>query len=201
MTELRPTLIRHSDAEVLDSSGVTLLADTPVTGGVVTSHRSTFRSGRPGAPPHLHREASELFYVLGGSLTVLLGESLTTLATGDFLLVPPRLPHAFEAAGSGDADVFFVLTQAKPRFDYYRCWSASIAVKWIPPSSPRLRRPMTTTTSTARPGPTGLVVRTPADACPTARNRHSGVGHVLGDDPFVELLARHLAGGEGRFAQ
>lgn len=31
---------------------------------------------------------------------------------------PP--PHAFEAAGTDDADVFFVLTDAKPRFDYYR---------------------------------------------------------------------------------
>lgn len=116
----QPTLIRHDDAEILQASGVTLLADTPATGGALTSHRSTFRTGRPGAPPHLHREASELFFVLGGSLTVLLGDSITTLAQGDFLVVPPHLPHAFEAAGTEDAEVFFVLTHAKPRFDYYR---------------------------------------------------------------------------------
>jgi len=120
MTTPHATLVRRGDAEALPASGVTLLADTPATGGAVTSHRSTFRSGRPGAPPHLHREASELFYVLGGSLTVLLGESLTLLTEGDFLLVPPHLPHAFEAAGLEDAEVLFVLTHAKPRFDYYR---------------------------------------------------------------------------------
>ncbi|WP_353951639.1 cupin domain-containing protein [Knoellia sp. S7-12] len=120
MTAHHATLVRRTDAEALDASGVTLLADTPATGGAVTSHRSSFRAGRPGAPPHLHREASELFHVLGGSLEVLLGESLTTLEKGDFLLVPPHLPHAFEAAGTEDADVFFVLTDAKPRFDYYR---------------------------------------------------------------------------------
>jgi len=120
MTERHATLVRLGDAEVLDASGVTLLADTPATGGAVTSHRSTFRPGRAGAPPHVHREASELFHVLGGSLTVLLGEALTTLERGDFLLVPPGLPHAFEAAGSEEAYVFFVLVDAKPRFDYYR---------------------------------------------------------------------------------
>jgi hypothetical protein len=42
------------------------------------------------------------------------------LQQGDFLVVPPNTPHAFEAAGSDDTEVLFVLTHAKPRFDYYR---------------------------------------------------------------------------------
>ena len=68
-------LVRATDAEVLSASGVTLFADVPDTGGHLTSHRSIFQPGKEGAPPHLHHEASELF---------------------------------------------FVLTHAKPRFDYYR---------------------------------------------------------------------------------
>jgi quercetin dioxygenase-like cupin family protein len=113
-------LIRANEAEVLSASGVTLFADTPATGGHLTSHRSIFKPGKEGAPPHLHQEASELFFVLNGSLRVLTGDDLTTLDTGDFLVVPPNTPHAFEAAGTADAEVLFVLTQAKPRFDYYR---------------------------------------------------------------------------------
>ncbi|MFI5690620.1 cupin domain-containing protein [Kribbella sp. NPDC051586] len=113
-------LVRADEAEVLSASGVTLLADVPDTHGHLTSHRSIFRPGKEGAPPHQHREAAELFFVLKGSLRVLVGEDLVTLEQGDFLLVPPNTPHAFEAAGDVPAEVLFVLTQAKPRFGYYR---------------------------------------------------------------------------------
>jgi quercetin dioxygenase-like cupin family protein len=114
------TLIRATDAEILAKSGVTLLADTEDTGGVLTSHRSVFRAGTDGAPPHFHAKASELFYVLSGSLSVLVDETVTTLHSGDLLVVPPKVPHAFAAGPDQDAEVLFVLTQATPRFDYYR---------------------------------------------------------------------------------
>ena len=114
------TLIRAAEAEVLSASGVTLLADVTDTGGHLTSHRSIFKPGKEGAPPHLHKEAAELFFTLSGSLRVLTGNDLITLDQGDFLLVPPNTPHAFEAAGDVDAEVLFVLTHAKPRFGYYR---------------------------------------------------------------------------------
>jgi len=113
-------LIRATEAEVLAASGVTLFADVPDTNGHLTSHRSLLKPGKAGAPAHLHKEASELFFVLSGSLLVLTGDDLVTLHQGDFLVVPPNTPHAFEAAGDQDTEVFFVLTHAKPRFDYYR---------------------------------------------------------------------------------
>jgi mannose-6-phosphate isomerase-like protein (cupin superfamily) len=113
-------LIRAGEAETLSASGVTLLADVTDTGGHLTSHRSIFQPGKEGAPPHLHREAAELFFVLGGSLRVLTGKKLVELNQGDYLLVPPNTPHAFEAAGNEPAEVLFVLTNAKPRFGYYR---------------------------------------------------------------------------------
>ncbi|TCM51745.1 cupin domain-containing protein [Kribbella sp. VKM Ac-2568] len=119
-TNTNPVLVRSTEAEVLAASGVTLLADTPATNGHLTSHRSIFKPGKEGAPPHLHRDASELFYILTGSLRVLTGDDLVILNEGDFLVVPPKTAHAFEAAGTSDAEVLFVLTHAKPRFDYYR---------------------------------------------------------------------------------
>ena len=92
-------LIRAGEAEVLSASGVTLLADMTDTDGHLTSHRSIFQPGKEGAPPHLHREAAELFFVLKGSLRVLTGDKLNVLAQGDFLLVPPNTPHACSCSG------------------------------------------------------------------------------------------------------
>ncbi|MEU4608289.1 cupin domain-containing protein [Kribbella sp. NPDC023972] len=120
MNTTKPVLVRAADAEVLSASGVTLFADVPDTDGHLTSHRSIFKPGKEGAPPHLHKEAAELFFVLTGSLRVLTGDDVITLTQGDFLVVPPNTPHAFEAAGDEDTEVLFVLTHAKPRFDYYR---------------------------------------------------------------------------------
>lgn len=112
-------LLRGADTEILtgDPGGtIALLADT----AALTANRSTFRQGADGAPPHFHTEASELFVVLDGALDVLLDERIRTLAAGDVLLVPPRMPHAFGAAAGSDADVLFVFTPGIGRFDYYR---------------------------------------------------------------------------------
>lgn len=113
-------LVRSADAEVLPASAITLLADAEATGGLLTSNRSYLKAGTEGAPPHFHSAAAELFFVLGGSLRVLLGEQLLTLRENDFLVVPPAMPHAFAPTSDEDADVLFVYTPGTSRFDYYR---------------------------------------------------------------------------------
>ncbi|GAA2761538.1 hypothetical protein GCM10010103_05790 [Streptomyces paradoxus] len=117
-----PVLTRAAEAETTrdPSSVMTLLADSGNTGGRLTSYRSTFAQGAVGAPAHLHTEASEMFYVLDGALQVLVGEEITVLRAGDFLLVPPHTPHAFAAAPGATADVLFVFTPGVGRFDYLR---------------------------------------------------------------------------------
>ncbi|MFC9325138.1 cupin domain-containing protein [Kitasatospora sp. NPDC057015] len=121
-TNFAPILTRAALAETTSdpSSVMTLLADSDATGGRLTSYRSSFAKGAVGAPAHFHTKASELFFVLGGSLQVLLGEELTVLGEGDFLLVPPHTPHAFAAAPGAEADVLFVFTPGLARFDYLR---------------------------------------------------------------------------------
>lgn len=115
-----PVIVRASDAEILERSGVTLLADTTATNGTLTSHRSVFRARTDGAPPHRHDRATELFFMLDGALDVLTGDEIVTLGRGDLLVVPPGLTHAFAATADSDAEVLFVITQSSPRFDYYR---------------------------------------------------------------------------------
>ncbi|MBB5959932.1 quercetin dioxygenase-like cupin family protein [Saccharothrix tamanrassetensis] len=112
-------LVRADKAEKLTADPaavVTLLADLDG----LTGNRSTFLDGANGAPPHFHTRASELFFVLDGTLQVLLDQDVITLERGDFLVVPPRVPHAFGALKGADADVLFVFTPGMGRFDYYR---------------------------------------------------------------------------------
>ncbi|UKY51760.1 cupin domain-containing protein [Streptomyces inhibens] len=121
-TTLKPVLTRAADAETTSdpSSVMTLLADCGTDGSSLTSYRSQFTKGAVGAPAHFHTRASELFFVIGGSLQVLIDNEVKILHEGDLLLVPPHTPHAFAAAPGAEADVLFVFTPGMPRFDYLR---------------------------------------------------------------------------------
>ncbi|MDI1463031.1 cupin domain-containing protein [Catellatospora sp. KI3] len=116
-------LVRAGEAERLTrdpGSVITLLADAPHTGNVLTSNRSLLKAGSPGAPPHFHERSDEILFMLGGELEVLLGEEIVTLNQGDLLIVPPYMPHAFAPAPGTDADVLFLFTPGPARFEYYR---------------------------------------------------------------------------------
>ncbi|WP_138904575.1 cupin domain-containing protein [Streptomyces albidochromogenes] len=119
---LTPVLTRAATAETTSdpSSVMTLLADCGTDGSSLTSYRSQFAKGAVGAPAHFHTRASELFFVIGGSLQVLVDDEVKILDAGDLLLVPPHTPHAFAAAPGAEADVLFVFTPGMPRFDYLR---------------------------------------------------------------------------------
>ncbi|MFD7450838.1 cupin domain-containing protein [Kitasatospora sp. NPDC059827] len=117
-----PVLARHSEAETCadPSATMTLLAETSPGEGGFTVYRSAFARGAVGAPAHFHTRATELFFVISGSLRVLVGEEVTVLNAGDFLAVPPHTPHAFAAAPGSEADVLFVFAPGMDRFDYLR---------------------------------------------------------------------------------
>lgn len=116
-------LLRAADAEVVSDapgSDITLLADSNTTDGGFTTNRATLKQGVFGTPTHFHTRATEFFFVLEGKLQVLVDEDLHTLEKGDFLAVPPRVPHAFGPAADSDADVLVTFTPGMDRFDYYR---------------------------------------------------------------------------------
>ncbi|MFF9688773.1 cupin domain-containing protein [Streptomyces sp. NPDC014623] len=121
-TSFPPVFTRHADAETCadPSSTMRLLGEARHAGDGFTSYRSTFAEGAVGAPAHFHTKATELFFVLGGALRVLVGEEVTVLREGDFLAVPPRTPHAFAAAPGSTADVLFVFDRHMDRFAYLR---------------------------------------------------------------------------------
>jgi mannose-6-phosphate isomerase-like protein (cupin superfamily) len=74
-----------------------------------TAGRFDFMTARfaplTGPPLHLHREQDDTFYVLNGILTVQVAEDLFELGPGDFLSIPPGLPHTFDNLHSGGEPV------------------------------------------------------------------------------------------------
>ncbi|MFI0729685.1 cupin domain-containing protein [Streptomyces sp. NPDC021225] len=118
-----PVLVRAEQAETLQdgaTSLITLLADAGVTGGALTANKATFEKGSPGAPAHFHTKATEMFFVLDGTMRILVGDEVHILGKGDFLTVPPTVPHAFAPAADSTAELLVVFTPGLHRFDYYR---------------------------------------------------------------------------------
>jgi hypothetical protein len=65
-------------------------------------------------------ESSELFFLLGGALHVLVGEEIVTVGEGDFLLVPPDTAHAWGTPDDSGADIVIIKAPGTNRFDYFR---------------------------------------------------------------------------------
>jgi mannose-6-phosphate isomerase-like protein (cupin superfamily) len=126
MTTIAPThgvvVVRADDAErhTLPGGEMRLLADGPATAGQLSIHRTILRDGADGAHPHHHTMAAELFYVLTGSLQVLIGDDVVLVGAGDVAVVPPGTAHAFAAAPGCDAELLAVVTPGAPRFDFFR---------------------------------------------------------------------------------
>jgi mannose-6-phosphate isomerase-like protein (cupin superfamily) len=98
-----------------------LLADSDDTGGALNANRTVLGAGTDGPPPHFHRHSSEIFFVLFGALHALAGESSVTLEAGDFLSIPPGVPHSFWAPDDASSEVLILFAPAIPqRFEYFR---------------------------------------------------------------------------------
>ena len=61
---------------------------------------SRFGPGRDGASPHIHRQHTDLFYVLDGELMIGLGADRqeTAVPAGSLVVAPPLVVHAFRNA-------------------------------------------------------------------------------------------------------
>ncbi len=81
----RATLVRHKDTELLETptSAFRLLADSSATQGALGANLATLGPADAGAAPHYHALSSELFYVLDGAMTFLIGDDVVTVESGD----------------------------------------------------------------------------------------------------------------------
>ncbi len=115
-------IIRAAAAEQVGfpPQSIRLLVDSSSTGGTLSAQRVTLLNGVDGANPHHHSHSAELFYVLSGSVQLLVGDQLAVAEEGDRAVVPAGLAHAFAAAPSSDADLLIVITPGIERFECFR---------------------------------------------------------------------------------
>jgi mannose-6-phosphate isomerase-like protein (cupin superfamily) len=62
-----------------------------------------------GPTMHLHDDASEIFYFVGGRCRLEIGDSEEFFEPGDFVLVPPQVPHNLWSAGDEDLLVLWLV--------------------------------------------------------------------------------------------
>ncbi|WP_052434836.1 cupin domain-containing protein [Streptacidiphilus melanogenes] len=80
-------------------SSVLVKVSAAETGGRFALIEWTIPPGAPAPPRHIHRNASETFFVLDGSLSFPLDEGTVTACAGDCLHVPPGTAHTLANAG------------------------------------------------------------------------------------------------------
>lgn len=56
-----------------------------------------------GPPPHVHSREDETFYIVSGSLEVLIGDMAYRAKAGDFVYIPRGTVHGFKNVGTGTA--------------------------------------------------------------------------------------------------
>lgn len=121
----KAAVARAHTAETLSlgPDSMRFLLDADATGGAISAHRARLTDGALGANPHRHTISSEVFYMVDGSLDVLVDEELVRITTGDLAVVPPGVVHAFAATPGCDAEVFVFVTPGVQRFDFFRAVS------------------------------------------------------------------------------
>lgn len=63
---------------------------------------------------HLHDGASEIFYFISGKCRLEVGDTEELFDAGDFVLVPPEVPHNLWNAGDEDLLVFWIVAPHMP---------------------------------------------------------------------------------------
>jgi quercetin dioxygenase-like cupin family protein len=79
------------------------------TDGTLTAFENLVASGE-GPPLHTHANEDEAIYVLDGEVRFRLGDEIETGATGSYVFIPRRTPHAWQVVGGGPARMLFHFT-------------------------------------------------------------------------------------------
>lgn len=113
--------------------GLVVKAGGDDTGGSVAILEATSPPGFA-APPHVHHENEELFYVLEGTFSFLLGDERVTAGPGTFVLVPRGVPHSPGVVGDepGRVIIGFAPAGAERAFDEFAALAAELGDAFHP---------------------------------------------------------------------
>ncbi len=83
------------------------------------------------SPLHMHTREAEAWYVLDGELIYVAGEKTVRMQPGDFIYLPPNVPHAFRVTGAAPAR-FLALSLPGALLDLYDEIGAPAGTRRVP---------------------------------------------------------------------
>ena len=88
-----------------------------------------------GAPPHVHHDEDEFFYVIDGEVEVTIGDQKIQGKPGSFVFGPRDIPHSFTITGSQDSRILIGLTPAGLEKCFVELGEPAASLT-IPPAAP-----------------------------------------------------------------
>jgi quercetin dioxygenase-like cupin family protein len=129
----------EGEHHAVGASSLTLKATSEYTDGGFFLSETVVEPGFPGPPLHRHRELTDMFYVLEGTLTLTVDGDELEAPPGTFACVPPGTVHTF--ANRSDGPVRFLNFNVPGGFeDYMRELAAALGKADGPPSSEDIGR-------------------------------------------------------------
>jgi mannose-6-phosphate isomerase-like protein (cupin superfamily) len=125
-------VVRGDEAErlALPNNVTRLFVEGSDTNGAFSVIRASLAPGADGARPHHHSKATELFFLISGTVDILAGEEVVTAGAGDVAAVAPMAMHAFaNASATEPADLLIIFGPGIERFDYFRLLRDVVAGK------------------------------------------------------------------------
>lgn len=72
-----------------------------------------------GTGDHVHSQLEEIFYIIEGEFQIRAGDKMLRAKAGDFVLVPPGVPHGFANPSGGPAKMVLVISPAGAHEHYF----------------------------------------------------------------------------------
>lgn len=72
-----------------------------------------------GIPPHVHKNEDEVFYILEGSLEVMIGEKVFKATAGDCLNLVRNVPHTYKIIGTTDAKTLWYVSPGRSFEEFF----------------------------------------------------------------------------------
>lgn len=114
-----PVVLLPGQGERIEAgaSVVIVKATAATTGGAFSMSESTLPPGMSGPPPHAHRVTTDTFYVLDGTLHLIVDDRAIDAPAGSYVLVPPGVVHTF--ANTTREPVRFLNINAPGGWEHY----------------------------------------------------------------------------------
>jgi len=90
-------ILRPGEGERIEAgaSNAVMKATAETADGAFSISEATFPAGMNGPPPHSHKHTTDSFYVLDGTLRVMIAGREIDAPAGTYVLIPPGVVHTF----------------------------------------------------------------------------------------------------------